>query len=150
MYPFIAFLTTVLFTQIFQLNILHSAIIGVSFMLLTNTNQIKEALEMVEYKTIILIASFFAISKALTNTGIALYLAKLLEPAINDLHPLILLMVAFLIQSICSILITLWVSNQYNGLWCGGYRFRDFIKFGYLLTIIVMLTSFISAYLWYF
>jgi len=52
---------------------------------------------MVEYKTIILIASFFAISKALTNTGIALYLAKLLEPAINDLHPLILLMVAFLI-----------------------------------------------------
>jgi len=76
---------------------LHSAIIGVSFMLLTNTNQIKEALEMVEYKTIILIASFFAISKALTNTGIALYLAKLLEPAINDLHPLILLMVAFLI-----------------------------------------------------
>ena len=32
----------------------------------------------------------------------------------------------------------------------GGYRFRDFIKFGYPLTIIVMLTSSISAYLWYF
>ena len=191
MYPFIAFLTTVLFTLIFQLNILHSAIIGVSFMLLTNTIQIKEALEMVEYKTIILIASSFAIGKALTNTGTALYLAKLLEPVINDLHPLILLMVAFLITNFFTTIITnnaaailalpivyeiasltiydirpfllitaIGASAAFLSPYgyqtntmvygAGGYRFRDFIKFGYPLTIIVMLTSSISAYLWYF
>ncbi len=191
MYPFIAFIATVLLALVFNLNILYTALVGLSFMLVTNTIQIKEALGMVEYKTIILIASSFAVGKALTNTGTATFIANLLEPVIGGLSPLLLLMVAFLITNFFTTIITnnaaailalpivyeiasltvfdvrpfllvaaIAASSAFLSPYgyqtnimvygAGGYHFRDFVKFGYPLTIIVMLTSTFCTYLWYF
>lgn len=190
-YPFVAFSGTVLLALIFNLNILHTALIGVAFMLLTNTIQIKEALEMVEYKTIILIAISFAVGKALTNTGTAAFIAEVLEPFVLGLHPLILMMIAFIITNFFTTIITnnaaailalpiiyeiaaltsydirpfllitaIAASSAFLSPYgyqtntmvygAGGYKFRDFIRFGYPLTIIMMVASTVSAYLWYF
>ena len=144
-YRFIAFITTILLALIFKLNILHTDLIGVAFMLVTNTIQIKEALSMIEYKTIILISTSFAIGKALTNTGTAAFVARILEPFIGGLHPLLLLIFVFLITNFFTTIIT---NTMVYG--TGGYRFRDFIKFRYPLIIIVMRTGFISASTWDF
>lgn len=190
-YPFIAFIGTVLLALVFNLNILHTALIGIAFMLLTNTIQIKEALDMVEYKTIILISSSFTVGKALTNTGTAAFIAEVLEPITGGLHPLLLLMVTFLITNFFASIITnnaaailalpiiyeiasltaydirpfmlvtaIGASSSFLSPYAyqtntmvysaGRYRFRDFIKFGYPLTIVMMITSTVNAYFLYF
>jgi len=77
-YPFIAFIATILLVLIFNLNILHTALIGVAFMFVANRIQIKESLSMVEYKKIISISTSFVIGKALTNTGTAAFVARIL------------------------------------------------------------------------
>jgi di/tricarboxylate transporter len=190
-YPFVSFLGVVLFAIIFNLNILHTALIGVAFMLITNTIQIKETLNMIEYKTIILIASSFAVGKALTNTGTAAFIADTLEPFIGGVHPMLLLMLVFLITNFFTTIITnnaaailslpivyeiasltpysirpfllvtaISASSAFLSPYgyqtntmvygVGGYHFRDFVKFGYPLTVIMMIMSALGAYLWYF
>lgn len=190
-YPFIAFAGTIILAIIFSLNILHSALISLAFLLITNTIQVKEALSMIEYKTIILISSSFAVGKALMNTGTAAFIAEALEPFIGEMHPLLLLMVSFLITNCFTTVITnnaaailalpiiyeiialtaydirpfllvaaIGASSAFLSPYgyqtntmvygAGGYRFRDFIKFGYPLTIIIMMTSTICTFFWYF
>ncbi len=190
-YPFIAFIGTILLAVFFNLNILHTAIIGVAFMLLTNTIQIKDALKMIDYKTIILISSSFAIGKAISNTGTAAFIAHMLKPIILVLHPYLLLILVFIITNIFTTIITnnaaailalpivyeivsltnynvrpfllvlaIAASSAFLSPYgyqtntmvygAGGYKFGDFVRFGYPLTIIVMLTSTVSAYFWWF
>ncbi len=190
-YPFIAFAGTVLLTLLFDFDILFSAIIGLSFLLATNTLQIKDALNMVEYKTIILIAISFAIGKGISNSGTAVFIATLLEPLIVMLNPMVIMLIIFLITTIFTTVITnnaaavivvpivVEIANvtsyearpfliiaaiaassaflspyayQTNTMvyGAGGYRFRDFIKFGYPLITIVALSSIITTYLLYF
>ncbi len=191
LYPVLAFVGTILFAVMFGLNILHTAIIGIAFLLLTNTIQIKEALAMVEYKTIILIATSFAIGKALMNTGTASYIASVLEPLIMNMHPVPLMMIVFVITNLFTTVITnnaaailaipivtevisvtsyelrpfLLVTAiaasasflspygyQTNTMvyGAGGYKYRDFIIFGYPLTIILLLTSTLTTYVVFF
>jgi len=148
-YPFIAFIGTVLLALAFNLNILHTALVGVVFMLLTNTIQIKEALGMVGYKTIILISSSFAVGKALTNTGTAAFIAEVLEPIIGGrLHPLLLLMVAFLITNFFTSIITnnaatiLALPIIYEIASLTAYDIRPFL----LVTAIGASSAFLSPY----
>ncbi len=105
-YPFIAFLATVLITVIFGVDILYSAFIGISFLLLTNTVQVKDALNMIDYKTVILIAMTFAIGKAVTNSGTATFIAEGLEPLISNLSPIIVMLLIFMVTVLFTTVIT--------------------------------------------
>ncbi len=190
-YPFIAFIGAVLLTLLFGVDILFSAFIGLGFLLVTNTLQIKDALNMVEYKTIILISMSFAIGKAITNSGTASYIAITLEPIISMVNPMVIMLIIFGITAIFTTVITnnaaavivvpivyeiakvanyeprpfLMVtaiaasaaflspySYQTNTMvyGAGGYRFRDFIKFGYPLIIIVAFSSIFMTYKLFF
>ncbi len=190
-YPFIAFIGTVLITLLFGFDILFSALIGIAFLLITDTIQIRDALSMIEYKTIILIATSFAIGKTITNTGTATFIATWLQPLITNLSPFVLMIVIFLITTLFTTVITnnaaailvLPIVNevaqvsmydirplilitaiaassaflspygyQTNTMvyGAGGYKFRDFFYFGYPLTIIIMLSSCLSAYILFF
>ena len=185
--PVFTFVGIVLSALILNLNILHTAIVGVGILLLTNYLQVKDALNMIEYKTIILIASSFTIGRALINTGTASFIADVFEPYIVELHPLLLLILIFIITnglttvitnnaaaiialpivmeivSVTSydvrpfVLITAIAASasflspygyQTNTMvyGAGGYKFRDFVHFGYPLTLIVMLVSSVTAY----
>jgi len=190
-FPVIAFLGTIFFAVAFNLSILHTAVIAVAFLLVTNTLQIKEALGMIEYKTIILIATSFAIGKALMNTGTASFIADSLEPFIADLHPIPLMMLVYIITNLFTTVITnnaaaiialpivtemisvtpyevrpfllvmaIAASSSFLSPYgyqtntmvygAGGYKYRDFVYFGYPLTIILMITSTLSAYFLFF
>ncbi len=185
--PVITFVGIILSALLLNLNILHTAVIGVAILLLMNNLQIKDALNMIEYKTIILIASSFAIGKALINTGTAAFIADFLEPCIIGLHPILLMLLIFVLTNSFTMVITnnaaaiialpivleiVSVTNydarpfilitaiaasasflspygyQTNTMiyGAGGYRFRDFIHFGYPLTLIMMLVSSVTAY----
>ncbi len=190
-YPFIAFIGTVLLTLIFGFDILFSATLGLAFLLLTNTVQIKDALNMVEYKTIILISMSFAIGKAITNSGTAEFIAKTLEPAIVVMNPMAIMLIIFAITTIFTTVITnnaaavivvpivfeiakvagvdarpflmitaIAASSAFLSPYAyqtntmvygaGGYRFKDFIKFGYPLISIVAIVSIVMSYYIYF
>ncbi len=190
-FPFIALICTIFPAFIFNLNILYTALLGIAFLLLTDTIQIKDALHMIEYKTIILIALSFSIGTALINTGTALFIAKSLSPVISQLHPILLLMIAYVITNLFANIITnnaaailalpivyeiASVSSydirpfmlitaiaasasllspyayQTNTMvyGAGGYKYKDFIIFGYPLTIILLFTSSITTYLLFF
>ncbi len=191
LFPFFTFVGTILTTLIFGCDILFSAILGVAFLLITNTIQVKEALNLIEYKTIILIATSFAIGKAITNTGTAAFIANSISPLIVSLHPILISLVVFLITTFFTtvitnnaaailvvpivfeiakltsydvrpfILITAIAAScaflspyayQTNTMvyGAGGYKFNDFVKFGYPLTIIMAICTVLSAYLFYF
>ncbi len=189
--PIITFIGVILGALVFNLHILHTSVIGLAVLLLTNNLQIKEALNMVEYKTIILIASSFAIGKALINTGTASFIANIIEPCINGIHPILLLMIVFVITNAFTAVITnnaaaiialpivieivsvtgyemrpfilmtaLAASASFLSPYgyqtntmvygAGGYRYRDFVIFGYPLVLIMMIVSSVSAYIIFF
>lgn len=189
--PIITFIGVVLCALFFNLHILHTSIIGLAVLLLTNSLQVKEALNMVEYKTIILIASSFAIGKALINTGTASYIASVIEPCIVGIHPILLMMLVFVITNAFTAVITnnaaaiialpivieivsvtgydlrpfilmtaLAASASFLSPYgyqtntmvygAGGYKYRDFIHFGYPLVLIMMIMSSMTAFLIFF
>ncbi len=190
-YPLLAFIGTVCGSLIFGVDILYSAILGVSFLLLTNTVNIKDALNMIEFKTIILIALSFGIGKAITNTGTAEFIANLFTPIVVNSSPLIVLAIVFAITTLVTtfitnnaaavlvvpivyeitkltqfdprafLLLTTFAAScaflspyayQTNTMvyGVGGYRFKDFIKFGTPVTLIVGVSSVMISYLIYF
>ncbi len=190
-YPFVAFIGTVLMTLLFGFDILFSALLGVSFLLITNTIQIKDALNMIEYKTIILISTSFAIGKAITNTGTANFIANSIAPIITNMNVAIVLLIIFVMTTLFTNVITnnaaavlvapisYEIANvlQYDPrpfflvtaiaascaflspyayqtntmvYGAGGYKFNDFVKFGYPLTIIIALTTIFMTYILYF
>ncbi len=105
-YPFIAFIGAVLCTVIFNVDILYSAFLGIGFLFLTNTIQVKDALNMIEYKTIILIAMSFGIGKAITNTGTATFLSSAIAPLIMNMGPILIMLVIFIIVTLVTTIIT--------------------------------------------
>ncbi len=147
-YPFIAFVATVLFTLIFKVDILFSAVLGVSFLLITNTLQIKDALNMIEYKTIILIAISFAIGKAITNTGTASFIADILAPSIINMHPILVMVMIFFITTIFTTVITnnaaavLVVPIVYEIANVTTYNPRPFL----IITAVAASSAFLSPY----
>jgi len=190
LFPVLAFVMTICFT-VLGLNILHSALIGVGFLLVTNTIQVKESLASIEYKTIILIAISFSVGKALTNTGTAAFLASGLVPLIDTLNPLFLLMITFVLTNFFTSVITnnaaavlsvpivyelasqtsydirpfllvtaIAASTAFLSPYgyqtntmvygAGGYKFSDFVKFGYPMTLIMLFMSTYMTYLLYF
>ncbi len=105
-YPFLAFIGAVLCTLIFNVDILYSAFLGIGFLLITNTIQVKDALNMIEYKTIILIAMSFGIGKAITNTGTATFLSDSLAPLIVGMGPIVIMLIIFVITTLITTIIT--------------------------------------------
>ncbi len=190
-FPIIAFIGTVLTSLIFGVDILYSAIIGVSFLLLTNTIQVKDALNMVDFKTVILIAMSFGIGKAITNTGTAEFIANLFTPIVTNASAFVVLAIVFAITTLVTTFITnnaaavlvvpivyeITQLTQYDArpfllltalaascaflspyayqtntmvYGAGGYKFKDFVRFGTPVTLIVGISSVIATYLLYF
>lgn len=190
-HPMIALCGTVLLTMLFNINILEAALIGIGFLLLTDTIQVKESLQMVEFKTICLIAVSFSIGKVLINTGTASFVATLLSPYVSQMHPFVLLILVFIMTNMFTIVITnnaaailavplvyeiasltsydirplmmmTAISASFSFLspfgyqtntmvyHAGGYRFKDFIIFGLPLSVLMILTSATTIYLYYY
>lgn len=185
-YPILSFVCVILFSLIFNIDILYTSFMAVSFLLLTNTITVKQALNSIEYKTIILIAISFGIGKAIINTNSSEILVNLISPLIENTSAFCLLIIVFLITNIFTTIITnnaaailslpivyeiakltnydiriflivmaisascAFISPYgyqtntmvYN---IGGYKFKDFIKFGLPLTLIVMISSALIA-----
>lgn len=191
MYPLFAFLVTLFISLFFEINILYASLIGLSFLLITNSIQIREALDMVQYKTLIIVSISFALGKVLMNTGTANFIAKEIEPFINGMHPIIIMIIIFIITNLFTTIITnnaaailalpivyeiakmtpydirafmvitaIAASSSFISPYgyqtntmvygVGGYCFKDFIKFGYPLTIVIILVSSVAVYLLYF
>ncbi len=147
-FPFIAFIGTILMSLIFGVDILYSSIIGVAFLLITNTIDIKDALNMIEYKTIILIAISFAVGKAITNTGTAEFIAKALYPVLANVNVLFVLLMIFAITTLLTTVITnnaaavLVVPLVYQIPEVNNYDVRPFL----LLTAVAASSAFLSPY----
>ncbi len=147
-YPFVAFVGTIFVSLVFGVDILYSAILGVSFLLLTNTIQIKDALNMIDYKTIILIAISFGIGKAITNTGTAEYIANLFTPVVANSSPLVVLFIVFGITTLVTTFITnnaaavLVIPIVYEITQITNYDPRPFL----LITAIAASCAFLSPY----
>ncbi len=146
--PFIAFIGTILISLIFGVDILYSAIIGVAFLLLTNTLDIKDALNMIEYKTLILIAISFGIGSAITNTGTANFIATAFLPLLAHLNVIGALFVVFLITLAVTTVLTnnaaavLVFPIIYEIAQVSNYDIRPFL----LLTAIAASCAFLSPY----
>lgn len=106
LYPFIAFLGTVLMTMVFQMSILHAALVGIVFLLITDTIQIRDSLQMIEYKTICLIAISFSIGKAIINTGTAAFMGEHLVYYTSRWSPFWVLILVFIVTNVFTLMIT--------------------------------------------
>lgn len=147
-YPFIAFIGTILGSLIFDVDIIYTAFIGVAFLFVTNTIQVKQALNMVDFKTIIMISLSFAIGKALINSGTAVYIAEMLEPLMDGLNPILMMMIVFIFTTLLTTVITnnaaviLAIPIVFEIVSLTTYDVRPFL----LVTIVGASAAFLSPY----
>ena len=189
--PLITIIGVIVGSIAFDLNILTTAIYGVAFLLITNTVTIPQALKMIDFKTLLLIALSFAVGLAIGNTGSADMIASWMGVSLTTMSPLVLLTLTFVMTMIITNIITnnaaavlmvpiVWAlvlkanfdprpfilvttiaaSSAYLSPYgyqtntmvygAGGYKFGDFFRFGWPLTLIVMGVTVACAYGLYF
>jgi len=189
--PLITIIGVIVGSIAFDLNILTTAIYGVAFLLITNTVTIPQALKMIDFKTLLLIALSFAVGLAIGNTGSADMIASWMGVSLTTMSPLVLLTLTFVMTMIITNIITnnaaavlmvpiVWAlalkanfdprpfilvttiaaSSAYLSPYgyqtntmvygAGGYKFGDFFRFGWPLTLIVMAVTVVCAYGLYF
>jgi di/tricarboxylate transporter len=191
MIPLMTIIGVIVGSIVFDLNILTTATYGVAFLLMTNTVTIPQALKMIDFKTLLLIALSFAVGLAIGNTGSADLIASWMGVSLSTMPPLVLLSLAFVLTMIVTNIITnnaaavlmvpvVWAmalkanldprpfilvttiaaSSAYLSPYgyqtntmvygAGGYKFGDFFRFGWPLSLMVMMVTVLCAYVYYF